>query len=278
METYKYIFIVLVYKNLDVLDGFYKSFEEVDSSYKIIIVDSFFSDEVRQKCKAIALEHNSDFIPIENKGYGYGNNVGIEYAMNHYDYDFLVISNSDILISNMGDLEKYTTDSCIIAPEISLISGKKQNPHLAHYSRLYYFFLKMGYRYNQNKIVWCGFLVSRLIRELFRIFSTLVKRNCYRIFSAHGAFIIFTKYSVKQLAPVFNNEMFLYNEELFLGLKAKQSNVPVIYDKTVKVLHLEGASAGNNYDSIRSEYTSYNRLFPLYRDSFLVLDKWKNGN
>jgi GT2 family glycosyltransferase len=77
----------------------------------------------------------------------------------------------------------------------------------------------------------------------------------------HGSFIIFGRNALDTLFPVFNEKMFLYNEELYLGLRAKQLNIPIYFIPSLRVLHMEGASAG---------YV-YSKQFPLYRESYFSM-------
>lgn len=45
---------------------------------------------------------------VENKGYSYGNNRGIEYCHNNYEYDYIIISNPDIIIKKFDFKVKKT--------------------------------------------------------------------------------------------------------------------------------------------------------------------------
>lgn len=95
------VYIVLVYKNIDVTEGFYNSLKGY-SDYKVIVVNSFFDSQTEKQCKRMAEEHGSDYISIANKGFGYGNNIGIEYALRNYTFEYLIISNSDIVVKDIG--------------------------------------------------------------------------------------------------------------------------------------------------------------------------------
>lgn len=100
LKTIKNIFVVVVYRNtLDIID-FLKSVNDKVIDYKVIIVNNYFDNETKEQFEQIAKENNCDFINCENRGYGAGNNTGIRYAMKNYDFDFLTISNPDIIIQS----------------------------------------------------------------------------------------------------------------------------------------------------------------------------------
>ena len=81
------VFVVLVYRNIDDLQNFIiNTKSKVKCNYKIIVIDAKYSDEVSKDIENICFQNKLVYIQIDNKGYGYGNNVGIEYANNMYEY------------------------------------------------------------------------------------------------------------------------------------------------------------------------------------------------
>lgn len=245
MKTkYNIVFVVLVYKNIDVLKDFFKSLN-VKSS-KVIVVNSFFNDISLMECEETATRNNADFIAIPNKGYGYGNNVGTKYAMEHYDYDFLVLSNSDIKIKEIFTLSKYKGEEMVIAPQTIMRTGKHQNPDTPWELKFVYPMLSYALNHKLGMVYTLCHICTRLNREIFRLYAKVIRKEKYKIFSAHGSFIIFTKKAVEKLFPFFDDEMFLYNEEWYLALKAKKIEVPIYFIPTIEVLHYEGASSVSN--------------------------------
>ncbi len=240
---YQCIFVVLVYKNVEILQNFFNSLNTTDS--KVIVVNSYYDEDTLKECKEVAAQNNADFIPIPNKGYGYGNNVGVKYAIEHYDYDFLIISNSDIIIKIIDSLDKYKGESMIIAPQTVMKTGKHQNPDTPWELKFIYPMLSYALNHKNGLVYTLCHICTRLNREIFMLYSGLIRKEKYKIFSAHGSFFIVTRPAVDVLYPFFDNEMFLYNEEWFLALKAHKYNIPVFYIPSIVVLHLEGASSGS---------------------------------
>ena len=261
---YKCVFIVLVYKNIDVLRDFFKSLT-IDN-YKIIVVNSYYDDTSLRECEEVAKHNGADFIPIENKGYGYGNNVGTKYAMEHYDYDFLILSNSDIEIKSLGKIEDFVEQNTVIAPNTVMRTGKHQNPDTPWELKFVYPILEYGYNSHKHWICMFCYMSTRMSREIFRIYKFFVRKKKYKIFSPHGSFVIFTKKAVDLLYPFFDERMFLYNEEWYLALKARGLKIPIFYVPSIEVLHYEGASTPNAVS------------FDYNRQSFSILNKWRKEN
>ena len=266
MNHYKFVFVVLVYRNTDVLEGFFSSLKDKVENYRVILVNSYYDDKSEGDCKEYAVRYDCDFIAIPNKGYGAGNNVGIQYALSHYTFDFVVISNSDIIIKKFDSLDEYIGRECIIGVETIMLTGKKQNPSIGYnflLNKLYFFFSRKGYQYDSHFLITGSHVCSRLSKWLTYLKLLIFNKQVIRVFTVHGSFVTLTAPAIKKLAPIFSDEMFLYNEELYLCLKARQHGIPLYYDKRNVVNHLEGASCSGDFW----------RQYPLFRESFMYLEK-----
>lgn len=254
---YKFVFVVLVYKNIDVLKDFLKSL--IIGNCKVIVVNSYYDESSLYECELVAKNNNADFIAIPNKGYGYGNNVGTKYALENYDFDFLILSNSDIIIKQFEGFDNFLGENFVIAPKTVMKTGKYQNPDTPWELKFIYPMLSYALNHKSNIVYTLCHICTRLNRELFKLYAAVVRRDKYKIFSAHGSFIIFTRRATKELYPFFDDEMFLYNEEWYLALKAEKHEVPIYYIPSFEVLHLEGASSGS-IETSEQDKLSFNIL------------------
>lgn len=259
----KTIFVILVYRNTEVLSDFYKSFHFEDS--KTIVVNSYYDDDSMKEVENISKKYDADFISIANKGYGYGNNVGIKYAIEHYDFDFLIISNSDIIIRNMDYLNNLDDRAAVYAPCIKMKNGKNQNPNIPWYISFYFRLFEKWFKTGKRADIKKAYFVARASRELLLFWTKISRKPFYKIFSPHGSFIIFSKKAVEMLNPVFNEKMCLYFEEYYLGLRCRLLQLPILYCPKIDILHLEGASSSN----VPSKYA---------RGSAEVLLNWMHEN
>ena len=256
------VFVVLVYRNTDVLKGFFESLS-LPFSYKVIIVNNFYDVASERDCRLIAEENNADFMSIPNKGYGTGNNVGCRYAMDHYQYHFMALSNSDIIIQDLSILSKLNLQRAVFAPDTRMENGHRQNPHIPIRLSLYMKLLDLSYHYKSELLMTIAFALNRFFRELLFAWTKLTGKTMIKVFSAHGSFIVFSSQAVRELMPLFNEEMFLYNEELYLAHRCKQEEVPVYYVPELRVKHLEGASS-----------TVASNGWKNHEDSYRVLADW----
>lgn len=257
---FDYIFVVLVYKNISVLRDFFFSLNA--KNYKVIVVNSYYDDITEKECSLVANENNADFIPIPNKGFGYGNNIGAKFAIEYYEFKYLILSNSDIKIESFSFLETTVLKNAVIAPFTHLPNGKIQNPNIPYKIDILYKLLYFAYDHPSKLLLVIAHVLTRLSRELFLLKTRFIKRDIYRIFSCHGSFIIFTSDVVEKLFPFFDDKMFLYNEESYLAFKCLKHNVNVLYCPKIKIEHLEGASTiAMTKSNFRYNKESYDILY-----------------
>lgn len=237
---YDYIFVVLTYRNIDDLNDFFYHFN-VEKS-KVIVVNSFYDETSNLQFKKIAERNNSDFLSVPNNGYGAGNNRGIEYAMNKYEFYYLVVSNADIIIEKYLSASELPKGPTIIAPDIRNVRGKRQNPHIWKVNKLLYNAYYFDAFHNWRIIPLLCRIYTRLTRELFGIISELFPVKCRKIDSAHGSNVIFSYDALSLMKPLYNERQFLFAEEEHIANLSKINNVKIYYMRDIKVLHKEDGS------------------------------------
>ena len=263
LSTFDFVFVVLVYRNTSDLLEFFDSLNVPNS--KVIVVNSFYDNESESKFREIAKINNADFLSVPNKGYGYGNNRGCEYVLNHYNFKYLVISNADIQIERLclGDLAKC--GRAVVAPDIINLSGKRQNPSSPFVpSRILEYLKYFLYKHNHRHIIWILYAYSRLTK----IFYYGISRIRRTIFSAHGAFVIIPFGILEELYPIYNEEMFLFNEEEHFGRLAQQKGIRTIYVPEIVVRHKEdGSMKVASIDDFQMSRQSFLAYFNFWKDS-----------
>lgn len=205
----------------------------------IIIVDNHSSDSSYKRLK----EYETDNIEViktdKNKGYAYGNNYGIKYAIDKHSVDYLIISNPDITVKENDIKEllkelKYNNVS-LIAPvinEYGNISKGWRLPTLKDdiLSNINYYhkkaFKKMEYpakHYNK------------------KINEVDVVKGCF--------FII--KSSVIKDIDYFDENTFLYYEENILAKKLKNKGYKSYIHNEVEVKHNLSISVDKSLNSLK---------------------------
>lgn len=256
MKKIDYIFIVLTYRNTDDLTDFIKSVQKKIKNFKIIIVNSYFDENSKSKFQEIANKYDCDFINVENKGYSYGNNKGIEYANEMYDYNFLVVSNPDIVIEHFDISKLKKTD--IYCGYIHTRDNKMQNPMLVIENRFSDYLIYKGFKSNKQIYCMLGILINKIIRQMFLLKITVYKKDIYKIFQAHGSFIVFSKDSINKLKYIFDENVFLFGEEGILAKRCKQKNISIYFTPLIKCFHKEDGSMKLSNRNLNSDLKKSN--------------------
>lgn len=244
-QEYNLIFVVLTYRNTEDLEDFLISIKKtIECKYKVIIVNSYFDEDSYYEFKKIAMNNDCDFINIENKGYGYGNNRGIEFAKENYLFKFLIISNPDIEIVQFPLETLKGLENSILAPTIKTLNGKNQNPY--YYSKIelvewlrYYSCIK-----NCRVFDYIGIIINKLYREITLRIDRLMKIKKRNIYACHGSFIIIGSKALEKLGKIFDERMFLFAEENHLARLALEKSVNIYMIPEISVIHKEDGSIG----------------------------------
>lgn len=239
---YKYVFVILVYRNTDDLEECLVSIKSHVESYRVIIVNAYYDDKSRTECKRIANSYDCDFLNIENRGYSFGNNKGIEYALNHYEFDHLIISNPDIEILAFDDSNINSLTYDIFAPSIRTLNQRNQNPMRVKDSKYVNKLFYKGFKHGYNPYIYSAILISKISRVYNMIINKIRRRLIYPIYCAHGSFVILSKRAIKMLLPVYDENMFLFAEEGVLAKKAAKAGLRTCFYSPISIRHKEDGS------------------------------------
>jgi len=253
-----YVFIVLAYRNMEDLQELIDSIKKRVRCYKVVIVNSYYDESSKSIAEDIANKNNCDFINIENKGYSYGNNTGIEYAVNKYKFRYLVISNPDIVIKRFPkNCDDISGD--IIAPCIVAKSGKHQNPMIVKRSKLAEYLIYTGFKKRKKVILFAGIGINKIMRET--VLRMKKKKPIYPIYCAHGSFLLISSLAISKIGiRPYDENMFLFAEESVIALKSENAGLLTIYNSKIVVNHKEDGSmkiAGISVDSELSKANIY---------------------
>lgn len=93
-----FCFVILHYKNLEETIKCVSSIKDNYLNYNIVIVDNASNDGTGEILCQMYKDYSTINVLIqeEAKGFSYGNNLGIEFAKQNFDPDFLIICNNDV--------------------------------------------------------------------------------------------------------------------------------------------------------------------------------------
>ena len=256
MRFYKYIAIILVYRNTYDLIECINNMKKEISSLQIIVVNSFYDDSSRREAEEIALQNGCDFLNIENRGYSYGNNQGIALARSKYHYDYIIIANPDTIVRHF---ETPPPGCEVIAPRIVCASGKEQNPMMVVHNPISEKICYWGFKHRIHFLVLLSIALNKVLRLLFLLF--FAKCDSYKIYMPHGSFLLLGKNTVERLSPIYDENMFLFAEESVLATRLAELKIDVIYFRGIEIYHKEDGSMNLAHFSLYEELRKANMYY-----------------
>ncbi len=254
----KLVFVILNYNTFEETKECISSiFEHIDiNEYKIVVVDNGSSDNSLIKLENEYLKNNKvDIIPIKkNLGFAKGNNVGIKYANESYNPDFVVVLNSDTEIFQNDFYAKISSryersNFGVLGPMMLTGNGRCDNspwkPGTLEQMKAQLNKLERDYKL----FTMLPYFLWRIKNKITRILTDSEDPlHSYGDFwkyqedvELQGAFLVFSK-DIFRYIEGFDPRTFLYFEEQLLYLAVKRVGMKIVYDPQIVVYHKEGIS------------------------------------
>ena len=204
----------------------------------IVVVDNNSTDNSYEMLKKYENEKIKIIKTQENKGYGYGNNVGAKY-LSDKGMDYIIISNPDIIfkeddIINLCSSFELVNNIAVVAPTI--------NEHGN---------LSKGWKFKGP--IWDSFCNINYIGRFFKkkqLYSEKHYQGKYsKVDIVSGCFFIIKK-DVFEKIGYFDENTFLYYEENILAKKIKNIGMEIIVRNDVEIIHNHSISINKTYDKL----------------------------
>lgn len=238
MTKVDFIFVILLYRNMQDIREYLTNLNSFDISKKVILVNNYFDKDTKDEADTIAFEFDCDIIHSENNGYGCGNNQGIRYAQENYRYEYIIVSNPDVLINKFDSDRLLSMSDCVVGPIIHTLSGKNQNPYWSEYNKFFERLLYVGMKKRISLYRYAAFAYFRLMREL----SLKTQKSLFEAYALHGSFVMFHKNVIDRLKNVYDESIFMYSEEIDIAYRLKEMGIKSYVLRNVDVTHKEDGS------------------------------------
>jgi GT2 family glycosyltransferase len=206
----------------------------------------------------------------QNLGFGKASNLAYEHAQGDYVL-FLnpdTISNDETYLHCLARLAEDPTIG-MISPKLVMADGK----------------MDLASR-RSIPTVWDGFcralgLAAKFPRsKLFAGYNLtyLPDDGTYEVGSVNGAFMLCPRLALLRFG-VFDEQFFMYGDDLDLCYRCHKAGYKVIYDGRVKLIHLKGMSSSKESDKMaRAVFTSTKQFYLKHFNPHSSLwVKWKYG-
>lgn len=263
----KVAIIILNYNSEDDTIKYVETIKEYEILNKIIVVDNKSTNNSAFE-KLLSLKNDKiDVIQSDkNGGYSYGNNYGLKYLEEKEEYDYIIISNPDVTVTQeainecINKLEEKE-NVAIVAPRmfdkenkpIRRSSWKIRTPKLdmIHSTRLleilFYKKLRNG-EYNNEEY----------------------KKSELEVETISGAFFVI-KFEIFKKINYFDDNVFLFYEEDILASKIKQLRYKILSLNNINFIHYESKT-------INKTHSYYRRIKQLYKSKMYYQKEYNKIN
>lgn len=232
----------------------------------IVVVDNCSTESERAKLKLLTNEGFAFVQATRNRGYSAGNNLGIRHLLSK-GVDYIFIVNPDVIIAREDVdilLDRAAEDdrALFVGPRIVDVQG--QTDTFAQTFKLWNFAAVLFSKYPFSQLGLFG--IKRKYYRCERDFS--ITEPC---FSVSGCCVLFkTKYF--DLFNRFDEDFFLYNEEVVWGHNAFSSGYHALYVGEATAIH---DHPKNQRKSKPSTVIQRMRSNLLYLDKYLHCNRLK---
>jgi hypothetical protein len=244
------------------------SFTNSKLSFEIIVVDNGSIDDSVKKLKRIR-EKLANLIVIENKknlGYAKANNQAIKQAKGKY----ILFLNSDILIDKINWqtlLNFFETKKEVgaLTIRINLKNGAIDPASHRGFPTLWRSFC---YFSSLERVLSFNSFFKKIFGGYHLLHLDLNKIHEVEVIS--GAFFLTRKDLIKKIGG-FDEDFFMYGEDIDLCLRIKQLNYKIIYYPDFEVLHLKYQSGLKSKDkkvNLKTRYYFYQAMKIFYQKHY----------
>lgn len=199
-----------------------------------------------------------------NMGYANGNNLGIKVSNELFGDDYYLVSNNDIEIHDpidfkiIKDIFDGNGSIAVIGPKVIGLDGIPQSPNMkpTAFGNLFLTYLSMATHdrlFKWNDVDYTG-----------------ESKICYRVM---GSFM-FLKASAVTEVGMFDENTFMYAEEMILSERLKRHGYQVYFCNDIEVIHAHGDSVNKVEDRsepVKWSHESISYYFGKYRGTSEVV-------
>lgn len=253
--------VILNYNDFDTTKDYLKLISNYETLDLIIVVDNNSTDGSYEKL----LKYDGKKIKVlkscKNGGYGYGNNVGVKYAIKKFKECNIIISNPDIIveenvIKRLSGVISSNDKIAIVSPVVNENRKINRGWKLSNGSKeLLLSIPKIGMKY-RNKIIGYN--------------NRHYNKSTSKVDVVSGCFFMIKSKAFKEI-NFFDENLFLYYEENVIAKKLKDKNYVSLIVNDVSIIH-------NHSVTINKSHNNLNKYKILKKSQMYYLDNYTNAS
>lgn len=250
-----------------------KNLITTNENFHIIVVDNCSTNNSYEELqKELSRETCVDVVQTkENGGYSYGNNYGIRYAIEKYAVDYICIMNPDV-VTNCRVINELCNDLAK-SDEYAFSSGL-----MSIYDTIY--FDRVSFDINSAKNICDDLFLLKRSRDTVSQGYKITNDGLIIAPALPGSFFVCDAEKFRKIG-FFDESLFLYCEEIVLGIRCNQVGFKCIIDPSIIYRHNHHSENQSRQQIYRNYKYSFNKILAENRIKFnsraYVLRKYFSG-
>lgn len=251
--------VILNYNDADTTISLVKKIRDYKNIEHIIVVDNCSTDSSLKKLERVSDEKVVVCRSPRNGGYGFGNNIGVQYAKEHYEAKYVLIANPDVefeesLISVLQNKMQQDRSIAVVSANQRGVDGqlKKSGWMLPGKAEM---ILRGG--------VLCAMLLDKIGERNLRA----TPQSGWKFVDCVAGSLLMADADVFLAVGGYDPEMFLYCEETTLGTK-------IIAQGKKTALYVSESYLHNHSVTISKSYNVKGQREQLLKSTLTYLKKY----
>lgn len=254
--------VVLNYNDAITTISLVNKIKKYNNIAHIVIVDNCSTDDSMYSLKKIIDDKVSVIESPTNGGYGMGNNIGVQYAKEHYSAKYVLIANPDVefdssLIDILRERMRENSNLAVVSANQKGIDGKLK---------------KSGWLVpGKVKTILHGEILFGIILdklEKYRLNRLPVQKGWVTVDCVAGS-LLMVDADIFLEAGGYDPEIFLYCEEITLGKRLKDVGKETELYISKQYLHKHGVTISKTYNIVEQRRQ-------LLKSTLIYLSKYCN--
>lgn len=241
MSLMKINCVILNYNDADTTKKLVGRIRGYESLNQIVVVDNASTDDSAARLKELEDDKVVVLVSDSNRGYGAGNNMGVEYSFQIGGATHVIIANPDTsftenCIEGMSRVFYHAPDVGVVAAtmEDAVYGSQRNGWPLRNFTR---------------ELLSMGPVSRRLFRRLLEYPESYFQdKNAVYVDAVHGSMLMVDG-AVFTDCGGYDENVFLYQEESVLGWKMKQAGYRTVLLLNCRYLHEHSVSIRKTYQS-----------------------------
>ena len=249
--------VVLNYNDYKTTTDFVLRVKEMKSIDLIVVVDNYSTDDSFHQLKSLESEKVHVIQSSKNGGYGYGNNVGIEYLKGEVDY--ILIANPDVEFEEsvvLKMVQAFDLDTAIVAPLTLQPDKTRQLPEAWMVPTLKDYFL------------FSSKVLNKKLRPMWYS-KDYLEKGIVEVDCVQGSFFMIKE----EVLPdkLYDENIFLFFEESCIGkyFKDRKLKTKLLIDETY--IHNHSISINKSFGSeVQKRKITLDSFYTYFKDYYTL--------